>query len=406
MEGLAHKGPRRSDTLFIDQSDGLVVTPRDRPPHAGGFAPGFRTQRRRSDCDPSRTDSCCTASCFDPFSRAEPGGTAPGVGKKYAEQTNWSTRGAIQVSSLDSLPLPLTLAGVMSFDRPAVGNPLDLSQYQAVLLDLDGTVYHEDHALPGAIDLIRRLQAQNQPYACLTNSTSSPARLADRLRGMGVEVDPLHIYTAASAACDYVLQRFGDPNAVAFIGGEDSSTAPPRNPPPSMPRVLNISTEGVEEMLDGKVQWVMDGRERCDAVICGVPLNVYATEDRLRAALTQLRKGSALIAICADRVYPSPRGLEFGVGAFAAMFAYAADCKPIYCGKPEPLFFRELCRRLGVRPERCVLVGDNLESDIAGARGVGMRTLLTLTGVATREDIEAAPPELRPDAVIQSLADL
>ena len=53
-----------------------------------------------------------------------------------------------------------------------------------------------------------------------------------------------------------------------------------------------------------------------------------------------LRRGAALIAICADRVYPSPRGLEFGVGAMAAMLAYAADVTPTYCGKPEPLFFR------------------------------------------------------------------
>jgi len=135
-------------------------------------------------------------------------------------------------------------------------------------------------------------------------------------------------------------------------------------------------------------------------------LNVYATEERLRAALVQLRKGAQLVAICADRVYPSPRGLELGVGAFAAMFAYAANTTPVYCGKPEPLFFRELCRRLGVRPEKCVLVGDNLESDIAGAKGVGMHTILTLTGVATRADAEKAPPHLRPDAVVESLVDL
>jgi 4-nitrophenyl phosphatase len=265
----------------------------------------------------------------------------------------------------------------MTSDRPSA-NPLDLSQYQAVLLDLDGTIYHEDHALPGAVELIRRLQQQGKPYACLTNSTSSPDRLASRLRRMGVEVSPDHIYTAASAACDYVLQRFGDPSAAAFIGGATTGSAAPARPDAPRPRVLNISTEGVEELLDGKVHWVKTDTEPCDAVICGVPLNLYATEDRQRVALVQLRKGAALVGICADRVYPSPRGLEFGVGAFTAMFAYAANVKPIFSGKPEPLFFNELCRRLGVRPERCVLIGDNLESDIAGAKGVGMHTILTL----------------------------
>src|SRR3954463_2476436 len=103
-------------------------------------------------------------------------------------------------------------------DRSPADNPLDLSQYQAVLLDLDGTVYHEDHALPGAVELIRRLQQERRTYACLTNSTSSPSRLTLRLKRMGVDVDPAHIYPAASAACDYVLQRFGDPAAAAVIG--------------------------------------------------------------------------------------------------------------------------------------------------------------------------------------------
>lgn len=295
-------------------------------------------------------------------------------------------------------------------DRAPGNDPLDLSQYQAVLLDLDGTVYHEEHALPGAVELIRRLQRDGRPYACLTNSTSSPTHLTARLKRMGVDVDPAHIYTAAAAACDYVLQRFGDPGAAAVIGPADlSSPVPPIAPSPRLPkpRVLNISTEGVEQMLDGKVQWVGTAADDpCDAVICGVPLNVHATEDRLRAALVQLRRGAELVGICADRVYPSPRGLEFGVGAFSAMFAYAANVKPVFCGKPEPLFFNELCRRLGVRPERCVLVGDNLESDIAGAKGVGMRTILTLTGVCGRADAEAAPPGLRPDAVVESLAAL
>jgi 4-nitrophenyl phosphatase len=172
--------------------------------------------------------------------------------------------------------------------------------------------------------------------------------------------------------------------------------------------VFNLSTEGVQEMLDGKVRWVQraDDGEPCDAVICGVPLNVFATEERQRTALVLLRRGALLVGICADRVYPSPRGLEFGVGAMSAMMAYASGATPVFCGKPEALFFRELCRRLGVAPERCVLVGDNLESDIAGGRGVGMRTVLTLGGVHSRADALRLAPDRRPDWIINDLRDL
>jgi 4-nitrophenyl phosphatase len=207
---------------------------------------------------------------------------------------------------------------------------------------------------------------------------------------MGVEVAPREIYTAAAATVDYVLQRFG--------GGHSANAR--------RPRVFNLSTEGVFEMLEGKVEWVAGASEPCDAVICGVPLNVYATEERQRIAMLLIRRGAALVGICADRVYPSPRGLEFGVGAMAAMLAYATDVTPIFCGKPEKIFFHELCDRLGVKPADCVLIGDNLESDIAGGKGVGMRTILALTGVSSRQDAQRLPPELRPDAVIGDLREL
>lgn len=262
---------------------------------------------------------------------------------------------------------------------------MDLSAFEAVLLDLDGTVYHEEHALPGAVELIRRLQGHGRKYACLTNSTSSPQRISARLARMGVELDPAHIYTAAAATADYVLERFA---------GQ------------AVPAVFNLSTEGIEEMLEGKVRWVHGEQEACDAVICGVPLNVYATPERQRTAMLLLRKGAALVAICADRIYPSPRGLEFGVGAMAAMLSYAASVSPVFCGKPEPLFFHELCRRLRVEPARCVLIGDNLESDIAGAKAVGMKTVLTLTGITTRQDAQRLSPDRQPDAVISDLREL
>jgi HAD superfamily hydrolase (TIGR01450 family) len=264
--------------------------------------------------------------------------------------------------------------------------PTDFSPYAAVLLDLDGTIYHEDHALPGAIELIKKLQVDGRPYACLTNSTSSPLRLVQRLSTMGVEVDPNHVYTAAAAACDYVMLH--------------------HSKPATKPRVFNLATEGVHDMLDGLVTWVQTGGEPCDAVIAGAPANVYATEDRRRVALQLLRKGGSLVGICADRVYPSPRGIEFGSGALSAYLGYAANVTPIFTGKPQGIFFTELCDRLNVAPRDCLLIGDNLEADIAGAKTMGMKTILTLTGVTRRRDLLNAPDELKPDAVIEDLAEL
>jgi 4-nitrophenyl phosphatase len=263
--------------------------------------------------------------------------------------------------------------------------------YAAVLLDLDGTIYHEEDALPGAVELIRRLQREKRKFACLTNSTTSPERLVGRLGRMGVQVDADCIYTATAAAADYVMQHFAREGK---------------------PRVYSLATEGFEEVLGKRVTWVEDADEPCDVVVCGIMNSERATETRLRTALTLLRRGGkngqrpALLGMCADRVYPSPRGIEFGSGAMTMLMSYASAVDPVFTGKPEAVFFRELCQRLHVEPAHCLLIGDNLESDIGGAKRVGMRTLLTLTGVTRREDLAGLPEAERPDGVVEDLRGL
>jgi len=258
--------------------------------------------------------------------------------------------------------------------------PFDFSPFSAVLLDLDGTIYHEDHCLPGALELVQRLQRENRSFACLTNSTTSPHRLAARLARMNMIIPPERIYTAAAAAADYIVEKY-TPRAKLF----------------------NLATEGLEEMLEDQVEWIQTSSQKCDAVIAGAPANVYATEERQRMALALLRGGADLIGVCADRVYPSPRGIEFGSGAFCAFLAYAADVRPFYCGKPQPVFFQNLCHKLHVRPQDCLLIGDNLESDIAGGRREGMKTILTLTGVTTAAQAKNLPLDRRPDLVVDDL---
>ncbi len=263
--------------------------------------------------------------------------------------------------------------------------PIDLSPFAAVLLDLDGTVYHEEFALPGAVNLIRRLQNEGRKFACLSNSTTSPLRICERLARMGLEVDPSHIYTAAAATADYVLQTFGKTRK---------------------PRVFNLSTQGVHEMLDGSVDWVSTPGEPCDAVIVGAPTNPFATEERQRLALQLLRKNAALIGICADRVYPSPRGIEFGAGAFSAMLAFASQTTATFCGKPNAIFYYELCQRLNIPANQCLIIGDNIEADILGAKAVGMKAALVLTGVTRRRDLLKLAKEQQPDFVIEELTEV
>jgi ribonucleotide monophosphatase NagD (HAD superfamily) len=209
-----------------------------------------------------------------------------------------------------------------------------------------------------------------------------------RLERMGVDVDPDVIYTAAAAACDYVLATYT------------------RTEEKRKPTVFNLATESVHEMLDGLVDWVVNPTQQCDAIICGAPANEHATEDRRRIALVLARHGAAIVGCCADRVYPSPRGIEFGCGSLTWMLSYAANLEPVFCGKPEKIFFHELCQRINIAPEMCILIGDNLEADIGGAKGVNMRTILSLSGVTRLADTENLAAELKPDLIIQDLREV
>lgn len=259
----------------------------------------------------------------------------------------------------------------------------DLTTFDAVLLDLDGTVFHEDVALPGAIELIAALQARRQAFAFVSNSGLSPRRLRERLTRMGADVREDQIYTAAAAGCDYVRQHFA--RGV---------------------RVFSVAGDAGHELLDDHVVWVDDDQTPCDVVMSASLANRNATPERFQFALRQILSGAIHVALCADRAYPTPRGFEVGAGAVAAMLSYAADHRPIFCGKPQRLFFESLCSRLHVRPERCVVIGDNLESDVIGARQAGMTSILTLTGIATREHLGALSTDMTPHHVVADLREL
>lgn len=263
----------------------------------------------------------------------------------------------------------------MPYDR------LDLSSFAAVLLDLDGTLLCQSDVLPGAVELIAALQQRRQPWAVLSNSTDSPRSVADRLRAVGITLNDDDVQTAAAAACDEAL-RMGHGHR---------------------PRIFNCCSPAVDELLHGRAELLAPGERGCDAVIVGTPTSGCADQDRQRESLLHLRDGASLIGVCADRIFPSRRGIEFGVGALTQMLSYAASCEPVFCGKPEQRFFEPLCQRLGVDPHACVIIGDNLQSDIRGGHRMGMQTVLVASGVADERDLRAAPDDQRPHHVVEDL---
>lgn len=273
-----------------------------------------------------------------------------------------------------------------------MSDPIRVSDFAAVLFDMDGTLYHERQALPGAAATVAALRQAGRAVACVTNNSAHTAsELSHRLADMGIAIEPSAIHTAARAMAELIL-------AHPLIDR-------------ARPRVFNFAGRALPIELDGRADMVETAAGPCDVVAVGTHMrenNVGFDMDRAIAALAHLRRGAAMVVGCNDRVFPIVGGaVEFGSGAWARLFAYAADLPESrirFAGKPRPEFFTSLCRRLGVAPDQCLLVGDNLEADIAGAARAGMRTALVLTGVSTIDDI--ARGGMEPTWTVRDLPEL
>jgi len=134
-----------------------------------------------------------------------------------------------------------------------------------------------------------------------------------------------------------------------------------------------------------------------------VGLDFAATFDKFRLATLRIRAGADFIGTNGDRTFPTPEGLVPGNGALLALLETATDVAPLVIGKPERGMFDVALERLGTAPERTLMIGDRIETDIVGAQRAGWRAALVLTGVTTTEQAIA---DGRADAVFATLETL
>jgi HAD superfamily hydrolase (TIGR01458 family) len=127
------------------------------------------------------------------------------------------------------------------------------------------------------------------------------------------------------------------------------------------------------------------------------------TYAKLNRALRYLLDGAQLIALGMSRYWRANDGPRLDVGPIAAAFSYATGQQPIVLGKPARDFFLLAARDLQIDPAQCVMVGDDIVTDIGGAQSAGMKTILVRTGKFRPEDLQNA---VKPDVIIDSIADL
>lgn len=251
-------------------------------------------------------------------------------------------------------------------------------EHDALLLDLDGTVYAGPHAIPGALDALRS-SAQRLLY--VTNNASRSAEdVAAHLTALGFPASAQSVVTSAQSAARLLSQRLEDGARVLVVGAQAL--------------VEEITAAGLVavRVADPLPAAVVQGH----SPETGWPV--------LAEAALAIRAGALWVATNTDPTLPSERGLLPGNGSMVAALRSATGGQPVVAGKPaRPLMEDALARLSSTAP---LVVGDRLDTDIAGARAVGARSLLVLTGVSTPLDVLRCPSEQRPDLVAADLGGL
>ncbi|MDO9455021.1 HAD-IIA family hydrolase [Nocardioides sp.] len=245
--------------------------------------------------------------------------------------------------------------------------------YDLAMLDLDGVVYVGRDAVPGAAEHLAAAREEGMGVAFITNNASRPpGAVADHLNDLGVPATAADVVTSAQAAATVLRDRLGE-------GA----------------RVLLLGAAGLEEALAERGLVAVGVDDDAEAVVTGYGPQV-PWGDIMRAAV-RIREGLWWVASNTDGTIPTPYGIAPGHGVLVDTVRRFSGVEPVVAGKPERPLLDETVRRVG--GERPLMVGDRLDTDIKGARTVGIDSLLVLTGVTGLAEVVSAREEERPSYV-------
>jgi 4-nitrophenyl phosphatase len=150
---------------------------------------------------------------------------------------------------------------------------------------------------------------------------------------------------------------------------------------------------------------VVPTHESATHVVAGLDRGL--TYDKLRYAHYAICNGAQFIATNLDSTFPDTLTTTTpGGGAIVAVLRTSTGVEPLLIGKPQPTGLSLIAAAWGVSAAHVAAVGDRLDTDIASARAFGALAVLVLTGIATRQEAEAASGLLQPDVIIPALPDL
>jgi NagD protein len=254
---------------------------------------------------------------------------------------------------------------------------IDLEGITNYLIDMDGVLVRGVTLIAGAAQFVQRLRDQGIPFLIFTNnSLYTPRDLQVRLSYLGLQVPTEAIFTSALATAQFLHDQ--RPGGRAFVIGESGLTT-------ALHDVGYILT-------DHEPEYVVLGET-----------TTYSFE-RITRAIRFVTAGARSIATNPDVNGPGEGGLVPGTGAVATLISAATGVAPYFIDKPNPLMMRTALRTLGAHSENSVIIGDHMDTDIVAGTESGLRTILVLTGVTSREQVERYP--YRPTWIRESIAEV
>ncbi|QLD87906.1 HAD-IIA family hydrolase [Natronomonas salina] len=253
-------------------------------------------------------------------------------------------------------------------------------QYEGAVLDLDGTVYRGDELLPGAAAAVERLrEAGLRTLFFSNNPTKSREEYAERLADLGIDVEPREVLSAGTVTTRFLADEHAD-DAIFLIG-----------------------SGGLRRQFEAASLDLVADATTADVLVASWDRE-FDYGDML-AGYRALEAGATFYGTDPDLLIPAAEGMVPGSGSIINAVGGIVEREPRkILGKPSAEAQRAALETLGVQPERCLVVGDRLNTDVELGERAGMTTVLVRTGVAT--DADVAESAVQPDHVIDSLADV
>lgn len=253
----------------------------------------------------------------------------------------------------------------------------ELREKKGFICDMDGVIYHGNRILPGVMDFVEWLKANDKKFLFLTNNGGkTPKELQAKLKNMGLDVCESCFYTSGLATAAFIKSQ--NSQASAYVIGEDG--------------LIQVLTEHGITVKD----------EDVDYVVVGEVANY--NYDTICKAVDLVRKGAKLIGTNSDLTGPTETGIAPACRALISPIEMATGKRAYFVGKPNPLMMRTGLDMLGVHSKDAAMIGDRMDTDVIAGIESGLDTVLVLSGVTSLDEINEFP--YRPRLVLDGVGDI